>query len=185
MTVSTAIRRLKHGDIGGLETLISCYQVKALRTAFLIVHDQQLAEDIVQDVFIRVHQRIRWFDENRPFEPYLMRSVINLTLNTVVHRSLTVDLDADNENHKMETLLLHASTIENQVELSQLRDEIHAALLKLPPHQRAVIVQRYYLDMTEKEMAAVNETAQGTIKWWLHIAREQLRTLLSGHRREG
>jgi len=88
MLDTTAIRRLKNGDIGGLETLITRYQVKAVRTAFLIVHDEQLAEDIVQDAFIRIYQRIRGFDESRPFEPYLMRSVVNLALNTVRQQSM-------------------------------------------------------------------------------------------------
>src|SRR5512143_3056045 len=48
-----AIRRLKNGDIGGLECLIARYQARALRTAFLITHDEALAEDIVQDVFVQ------------------------------------------------------------------------------------------------------------------------------------
>jgi DNA-directed RNA polymerase specialized sigma24 family protein len=49
---------------------------------------------------------------------------------------------------------------------------------KLSPRQRAVIVQRYYLEMSEKEMAAESGTAVGTIKWLLNAARERLRTLL-------
>lgn len=44
-----AIRRLKRGDMGGLECLIARYQEKALRTAFLVTHDEPMAEDIVQD----------------------------------------------------------------------------------------------------------------------------------------
>ena len=76
-----AIRRMKRGDIGGLESLVTRYQLKAVRAAFLITHDEPMAEDVVQDVFVRVFQRIRGFDESRPFEPYLMRSVVNAALN--------------------------------------------------------------------------------------------------------
>ena len=47
-----AIRRLKHGEIGGLEILIARYQLKAVRTAFFITHDESVAEDVVQDAFI-------------------------------------------------------------------------------------------------------------------------------------
>lgn len=184
MTVSTAIRRLKHGDIGGLETLIMCFQVKALRTAFFIVHDRRLAEDIVQEAFIRVYQRIRGFDEGRPFEPYLMRTVINLALNKIYQRSQTIPLDSDNDERKLESLLSRAVSVESQVEFSQLRSDIQDALFILSPHQRAVIVQRYYLEMSEKEMATAHNAAQGTIKWWLHNARERLRALLSAYRRD-
>src|SRR5512134_3472338 len=72
-----AIRRLKRGDIGGLEHLIARYQGKAMRTAFLITQDEPMAEDVVQDAFVRFYQRARTFDETRPFEPYFIRSVVN------------------------------------------------------------------------------------------------------------
>lgn len=183
MLDSAAIRCLKNGDIGGLEILIARYQIKAVRTAFFIVHDEQLAEDIVQDAFIRVYQRIRGFDDHRPFEPYLMRSVVNLALNAVQQRSQTVPLDPDGDEHHLEGLLSRGSSVESQVEFSQLKCEILDALFRLPPRQRAVIVQRYYLEMSESEMAAALDAAPGTIKWLLHTARTRLRALLGVQRR--
>ena len=72
-----AVRRLKSGDIGGLQILVRRYQVRAVRAAFLVTQDEPLAEDVVQDAFIHLHQRINQFDDRRPLEPYLMRSVIN------------------------------------------------------------------------------------------------------------
>jgi RNA polymerase sigma-70 factor (ECF subfamily) len=113
MPDTIAIRRLKKGDIGGLEILIDRYQVKAVRTAYFIVHDERLAEDIVQDAFIRVYQLIKGFDDSRPFEPYLMRSAINLALNVVEKRSRTVPLDIGGEEHHLEILLSKASSVES------------------------------------------------------------------------
>ncbi len=78
-----AIRRLKRGDIGGLECLIARYQEKALRVAFLITHDEPMAEDVVQEVFIHFYQRTQYFDEARPFEPYFLRSVVNAAINCI------------------------------------------------------------------------------------------------------
>ena len=52
------------------------------------------------------------------------------------------------------------------------------ALSRLSPRQRAVIVQRYYLGMSEKEMALQLEVASGTVKWLLNAARERLRLML-------
>src|SRR3990172_492873 len=72
-----AVRRMKSGDIGGLEILVRRYQVRAVRAAFLVTQDEPLAEDVVQDAFLHLHQRIHQFDDRRPLEPYLMRSVIN------------------------------------------------------------------------------------------------------------
>ena len=61
-----AIRRMKSGEIGGLEALVNRYQVRAARAAFFVTHEEALAEDIVQETFIRLYQRIRQFDETRP-----------------------------------------------------------------------------------------------------------------------
>jgi RNA polymerase sigma-70 factor, ECF subfamily len=180
-----AIRCLKYGEIGGLETLIARYQVKAVRTAYLITHDEPLAEDVVQDAFVRLFQRGRNFDENRPFEPYLMRSVINCALNALEKNSKYVPMDGCENSEALEalaTLLVRAASVEEQVEFAQLKDEISAALSCLPPRQRAVIVQRYYLEMSEKEMAETLDTAPGTIKWLLNTARTRLRHLLSSER---
>jgi Sigma-70, region 4. len=49
----------------------------------------------------------------------------------------------------------------------------------LNPRERAVVVQRYFLDMSERDMAEELETPPGTVKWLLHAARERLRSLLS------
>ena len=78
-----AIRRLKQGDMGGLETLMGRYQLKAARAAFLITHNEAVGQDVVQETFIHIYQRINQFDETLPFEPYLMRSIINASLNAV------------------------------------------------------------------------------------------------------
>ncbi|MDP1779334.1 MAG: sigma-70 family RNA polymerase sigma factor, partial [Anaerolineales bacterium] len=92
-----AIQRLKDGDIGGLEYLVARYQSKAVRAAFLITHDETLAEDVVQDTFVRIYHRISHFDLSRPFEPYLLRSVVNAALNVAQkadrHLSMEGDLD--------------------------------------------------------------------------------------------
>lgn len=176
MDDSQAIQRLKVGDIGGLETLVSRYQVKAVRVAFLITHNEASAQDIVQETFIRLVQRIRQFDERRSFEPYLMRSVLNAALNAVRQEGKFVSLGDDNE--EVERLLDRAASVESQVEFALLKREILAALSKLPPRQRAAIVQRYYLEMNEQEMSLTLEAAPGTVKWLLNAARKRLRRLL-------
>ena len=78
----------------------------------------------------------------------------------------------------LERLLHKATTTENQVEYIQLKQEISSALTKLKPRERMVIVERYYLDMSEKEMAAEHSIAPGTVKWLLNSARHQLRKFI-------
>jgi RNA polymerase sigma-70 factor (ECF subfamily) len=131
---------------------------------------------------VRLFQRGRRFDESRPFEPYFMRSVVNAALNAIEKSSRWVQIDGCTEVEALEILLVHAATVEGQVEYTQLKGEILAALGGLPPRQRAVIVQRYYLEMSEKEMAETLDTAPGTIKWLLNTARTRLRRLLGSER---
>lgn len=175
-----AIQRLKDGDIGGLAILVARYQTKAVRVAFLITHDETLAEDIVQDTFMRIYHRINYFDLSHPFEPYLLRSVVNAALNVVQkadkHLSLEGDLD------QVEGLLSQAASVESDVEYIQLKQRIVAALAGLEPRQRAVVIQRYYLEMSEKEMAAALDAPPGTVKWLLNTARAKLRNLLGSER---
>ena len=171
-----AIRRLKRGEIGALETLVLRYQQKAIRTAFLITHDETLAEDVVQETFVRIYHRIHHFDTARPFEPYLLRSVVNAALNVAQNAGRHLSLEGDLE--QVEGLLSQAASVESDVEYAQLKQRIIAALARLEPRQRAAVIQRYYLDMSEKEMAAALNAPPGTVKWLLNAARAKLRNLL-------
>ena len=176
-----AIRRLKRGDIGGLECLIARYQAKALRTAFLITHDEPLAEDVVQDTLVRFYERVRYFDETRSFEPYFMRCVVNVALNCLEREKKTCSFD-ERDTSELENLLEEAASVEEQVEFNTLKWQIMEVLAELPPRQRAAIVQRYYLEMSEQEMSEVLDSPPGTVKWLLNAARARLRSLLGSER---
>jgi RNA polymerase sigma-70 factor (ECF subfamily) len=141
-----------------------------------------MAEDVVQDTFIRIFQRIRQFDGNRSFEPYFMRCVVNAALNAVQKKTKGTQADPGTNMDELEALLSQAASVEEQVEFVQLKGEILAALDRLSSRQRAAVVQRYYLGMSEKEMADTLEAAPGTVKWLLNAARTRLRELLHERR---
>jgi RNA polymerase sigma-70 factor (ECF subfamily) len=166
-----AIRRLKNGDIGGLEHLIAHYQAKA--------------EDVVQDAFVRFYERVHYFDETRPFEPYFLRSVVNRALNAVEKEHAAARFDESLETPELQSLLSRAVSVEEQVEYTQLKAEIAAALQNLSPRQRAAVVLRYDLEMSEKEMTEILSVAPGTVKWLLNAARTRLRALLRPERISG
>jgi RNA polymerase sigma-70 factor (ECF subfamily) len=177
-----AIRRLKRGDIGGLEILVSFHQSKAIRVAALIVGDEQTAEDITQDTFLKIFKHIGGVDETRPFEPYLMRSVVHAARDAAQKNSKWQSLDVEDGEETILRLITLAESVESQVEQKQLEGEMLEVLLKLSPRQRAVIVQRYYLGLSEKEMSEEMDVAPGTIKWLLNAARTRLRDLLRSKR---
>jgi RNA polymerase sigma-70 factor (ECF subfamily) len=171
-----AIQRLKAKDINGLEFLVMCYQVKAIRTAYLITRDSSLAEDVVQDSFLQAYRSITGFDSSRPFEPWFMRSVVNAAVKVMQRSANQVQVGDDADESIFAEM---DSRVESRVESIEIQNHIWDAMQKLSPRQRAVIVQRYFLELSEKEMAEESGSAVGTIKWLLNAARERLRKLLT------
>jgi RNA polymerase sigma-70 factor, ECF subfamily len=173
-----AIKRLKDGDIGGLEILVNRYQVEAARTAFLITQDAALADDIMQDAFLQFYRHIKQYDESRPFAPYFIRIVVNAAIQATRQQQRLVPL---NDNLGEDELFPDP---ENEAEAAELRQAIGIALKSLSADQRTVIVLRYYLDFSEREIAEHLNCPPGTVSWRLHAARKQLGILLR-QRKEG
>lgn len=174
-----AIQKLKQGDINGLEFLVQRFQVKAIRTAYLITRDLGIAEDVVQEAFIRAYRSIHSFDEIRPFEPWFLRSVVNASIRIMQKSSRQVEIRDGADEGELASFLVEDESAEAKVEASEFQRQLWENMQKLSPRQRAVIVQRYYLGMSEKEMAAESGVARGTVKWLLNAARERLRILLA------
>lgn len=179
MDEKQAIQRLKKGDLSGLEFLVACHQTKALRTAYLITRDLGLAEDVAQESFIRAYRSIHSFDDRRPFEPWFLRSVVHASVKLMQQSARQVEMRDEADESRFAELISRVNSVEEQIESIEVQSMIWEAMGKLSPRQRAVIVQRYYLEMSEKEMALESGTAIGTVKWLLNAARERLRSLLA------
>jgi RNA polymerase sigma-70 factor (ECF subfamily) len=174
-----AIRRLQQGDIRGLESLMLAWQVPAARVAYLITHDRDLAQDIVQSAFIRVYDRIGQFDASRPFGPWFLRIVANDAARLAKRQRRVVrfidradsdsDLDPVDGDPDPEARLLAAET----------RDEVWRALDRLPPEQRAAVVMHYYLDLPDAATAERLGIPAGTVRSRLSTARTRLRSMMS------
>lgn len=156
-----AVARLKAGDTGGLEPLVRRYQLPALRVAYGVTQRQDLAEDAVHDAFLTVLERIAQFDEERPFRPWFYRIVINYALRAV--RRAAREHLADDSLAGVARRADPAPGPEEQAVASELRDLLAAAMAVLTPDQRTVLVLRYYLQLDEREMAAVLGRPAGTV----------------------
>jgi RNA polymerase sigma-70 factor (ECF subfamily) len=174
-----AIERLKRGEIAALEPLVRAHQLRAVRAAYLVTRDLALADDVVQSAFVRAYERIGGFDPARPFGPWFMRVVLNDAVKAATRRRRESSLDDQPAAEAVADL----PDAELGPEASQVRREtaaeVWAALGELPPAQRAAVVQRYYLGLSEAEMSAVSACPPSTVKWRLHAARERLRALLA------
>ncbi len=176
-----AIGRLKRGDPGGLEDLVKAHQVRAVRAAYLICRDRSLAEDVVQGAFVKSYEKIGGFDQGRSFGPWFTKMVVNDAIKAASRRERTTRY----EGASLDTLLEDPAMGPHELlEEAEERRRVWRALAKLPPAQRAAIVQRYYLGMSEAEMAGDEKSPSGTIKWRLHAARRRLSKLLRPQLRE-
>jgi RNA polymerase sigma-70 factor (ECF subfamily) len=171
-----AIERLRRGDIDGLEVLVRRYQLQAVRAAVLITRDRALAEDIVQSAFLRAYQRIDQFDASRPFAPWFLRSVVNDAVKAAQRSGRQVPLsDADSAILDRAGADLDPEALVERLDAAR---SIRAAIDLLSPEQRAAVVLRYYLELSDAETAERLAAPVGTIKWRLHAARSRLRQLL-------
>lgn len=170
-----AVASLRRGEIGGLETLVRRHHLRAVRAAYLMVGDRELAEEIVQSAFVKAYEGIGSFDPARPFGPWFSRIVINDSITAASQLKKTVSLDefggstglADPEPGPQE-----------RAERSDEDRRVRQALEDLPPTQRGAIVQRYFLGMSEAEMMRHEGSPAGTIKSRLHAARRNLSRIL-------
>src|SRR5215207_965154 len=176
-----AISRLKQGDLAGLEALVNHYQVQAVHAAYLILYDRALAQDVAQTAFVKVAERVHQFDEKRPFAPWFFRIVINDALKIAIRQKRDISLEGqlDESTARLaEWLADPALQPEQLVEEREMRQNILHAIESLPPEQRAVVVMRYFLDMSEADMSEKTDRPLSTIKWWLRDARKRLYHLM-------
>jgi len=172
-----AIECMRNGDIRGLEVIVRSYQVRAIRAAYLVTRDVSLAQDVVQSAFLSTYERIDQLDPSRPFAPWFLASVLHAAVKVVRRRNRhtsfeqlpPADADPADAEPRPEDLWENAETA----------DEIWVALGGLPPAQRSAVVARYYLGLSQAEMAQALGCTETTVKWRLHAARARLRLLLA------
>ncbi len=183
-----AIKRLKQGDLEGLEVLVCRYYDRAVRAAFGVVGDRAVAEDIVQECFIQAGLKISQFDSRRSFGPWFLRSVVNRAINTANQFKQTVPLegypDGAEQPLYIEQFIASLPGPEAVVEQEELRLTVWKAINQLSPKQRAAVILRYYLEMSEVEITQEMAIPRSSVKWWLYTARERLRLLLHAFRPE-
>jgi RNA polymerase sigma-70 factor (sigma-E family) len=150
---------------GALEELYVRHAPSAFRTAYLMTSDRELAEDIAQDAFVRVAARFRHVRTPEAFPAYLRRTVVNLSLSRLRRRKL--------ERANLEATRSSAAPAVDVEE----RDELWTAIERLAPRQRAVVVLRYYEDLSEREAAAVMRCSVAAVKSLTARAMRSLREI--------
>lgn len=142
-------------DAGELAVVFRAYHGELTRLAALILGDWGAGEDVVQDLFVRLHQR--GFVEDGDALPYLRAAVVN-GCRSVMRRRVLIRRHAERESP------CPPLSAEEAALLSEDRRQVLRALAALPPRRREVLVLRFYLGLSETEIAATLGISPGTVK---------------------
>src|SRR5690348_8176362 len=150
------INSFNTGNVNALEVLVLRHKDKLYTSIFFLVKDKYLAEDIFQDVFIRIIDTMRSgrYTEEGKFLPWAMRIAHNLCVDHFrkVKRSPTIRNGEDKDI--FEVLNFSEDSAEAVMMRRQSHDRVRDMLERLPEDQREVIILRHYADMSFKEIAA-------------------------------
>jgi RNA polymerase sigma-70 factor (ECF subfamily) len=172
------VERAQHGDTEAYGELVVRYQAVATRTAYVITGTAADAEDAAQDGFTKAYFAIGRFRTGAPFRPWLLRIVANEAKNRrkAAGRRPTVDLSIAEDRPSGDTAL----SPEEAALAGERRALVLGALRKLREEDRLVIAYRYFLELSEAEMAEALGVARGTVKSRLSRALGRLRELAAG-----
>jgi len=166
------VARVRDGDIDALGELYGRYKSKVYRTAIAITHDERMAEDILQEVFLRVNRYADSFDQTQPFEPWLYRITVNLSYSWTNKAKRWVNFF----QNAIERLKAPSRRDPERVtESREQRELLRRAINGLPDSHRVVIILYYLEGLSVNEVAFVLGVPEGTIKSRLYYAREKLR----------
>lgn len=173
---SALILKAQQGDIAAFEAIYNKYKAQVYRTAIGLVRNADVADEIVQDCFVRVHANLHKLDGERGLAPWLHRVTVNLCYTYLARNRTNTDCLDDlaevlpcGPTSSPEGLTLHA----------ELRVAIREGIDRLEFAHKTVVILYYLQGFTVEEIAYTLQCPVGTVKSRLFYAREALRAHLA------
>jgi RNA polymerase sigma-70 factor, ECF subfamily len=166
------LQAARGGDEGAFQTLVESYREPVLGYIRRLVRDPCLAEDLTQEVFLRVYQRLPSFSERCLFTTWLFQ----VTKNRVID-----ELRAARRRPQPELLLEAVSALEDRRDHGQHNETVEAiwqAVAELDLSLKMALLLRDVVGLSYREIADVLESELGTVKWRIHRARENVQQAL-------
>ena len=167
------ILRCQKGDPNAFALLFDKYKNLIFRTALLMLNDAGEAEDVLQEVFLRVHRSLPTYQPDKgAFTTWLHKITVNHCLNQLRKRSLPflpLDLVAEKKT------TVKDSPVQEQIDQNE---DIRRGLQKLSPKLRAVLVLNFYWGLTYAEIAQALDIPIGTVQTRMNQALKNLRRSL-------
>jgi RNA polymerase sigma-70 factor (ECF subfamily) len=156
------VRRCLRGDAEAIQTLVDRFQAEVFGLCVRLLSHRHDAEDVTQEVFLRVFRSLRRWDAKRPLKPWIMGIAVNRCRTWMAQRARRPDL----VDYLHDTAMSPAPD-----DSAELVSEIQAALGELRLEYRSVFVLFHEHGQPYEEIAEALDRPVGTIKTWLHRAR--------------
>jgi RNA polymerase sigma-70 factor (ECF subfamily) len=177
------MQRTAAGDDRAFEELIERHQSRVIGTIAKMLGDAGAAEDLAQQVFIRVWQSAPRYVASAKFTTWLLTITRNLVFNETRRRGRARLVPMENEDGSPREIRDFGTMEPGQrLEEKEMQKAIEDAIAALPEQQRLALILRRYEEMPYEEIAAVLETTVPSVKSLLFRARDELRAKLLGGR---
>ena len=179
LTDSEVVAAHLAGDPLAFGQLVSRYQRRLLNFVFRMIGDRERGEDLIQEVFIRVHRHLHRFDQSKKFSTWIYTIASNLAKNELRNRSrnplvlfqtIKKNWEADHRPLQFED---HRNRPDDLYRKRHLRDLVEWTVNQLPEHHKVVFVLRELEGKTYEEIADITQCNLGTVKSRLNRARNR------------
>jgi RNA polymerase sigma-70 factor (ECF subfamily) len=184
-TDATFVARARTGDSDAFRVLVERHSRALFRLAFRMTGNQQDAEDVVQESFLRAYKQLGKFDERASFGTWLYRIAANCSLDLVrsrKRRSEHVAVAGADSGEGVEEIVLqlptHDPTPERMALSGEVRERVLEAMQELSPNERTAFVLRHFEGMRIEEVSRVLECQPGAAKHSVFRAVQKLRRSL-------
>jgi len=171
------VQRTRAGEVQAFGDLVQRYQQSVFGVCYRLLGSRLEAEDLTQEAFVRAYQRLDRFNQGRPFGPWMRRLAANLCFNFLQLRR-PIHLPLDDELAASPGTAPLGDPVK-AIELAQQSEAVHAALLRLPPHYRAVVELRHFQDLSYADIAMTLNLPVSDVKSHLFRARKLLAQYLA------
>jgi RNA polymerase sigma-70 factor (ECF subfamily) len=159
----------------GFNLLVRIYQQRVYWHIRKMVIDHDDADDITQEVFIKIHKSIENFREDSQLYTWIYRIATNECLNFLQRKKRRFFLPIADVAKELGAKLDHATSLSGD----DIQLKLQKALLKLPDKQRLVFNMKYFDDMSYEEIAAITNTSVGALKASYHHAVKKIEDFLT------
>jgi RNA polymerase sigma-70 factor, ECF subfamily len=174
------VERMQGGDLDAFEEFFNTYKRPVYGTALAITRDPFLAEEVLQDCFVKAYRVRERLDPTRSPLPWLQRVTINLCYSRVSRRRALAEPITSLINNLVVDLALRPDQV---VESREVLEVLQRGIDSLPPKQQTAVILYYLHGYSLAESADIADCNVGTMKSRLHYALKALRTRLPEERR--